>query len=131
MRNSILFPENARDFKFKRWLSIVLRSFHLIGVAGVGAGFLYAMPVELWQNYLVLIVVTGIMMMSLEIWSNARWLLQIRGMASLLKLAVLSLSVYSGPQAWQIFLVILISGVISHAPAKLRYFSLIKLSADG
>ncbi len=33
-----VFPIKTRTFKNKRWLKITLRTFHLIGIAGVGAG---------------------------------------------------------------------------------------------
>ena len=34
-----LFPAESRQFYGQRWLNILLRSVHLLGVAGVGGGY--------------------------------------------------------------------------------------------
>ena len=42
-------------------------------------------------------------------------------MATLLKFAVLPLSLYFGPKPWQMIVAIVISGVVPHVPENLRY----------
>ena len=49
--NRILFPRDSRSFSGKRWVNIALRTIHLIGVAGLGGGFLYQSPSEVWLPY--------------------------------------------------------------------------------
>ena len=66
-------------------------------------------------------------MLLIELWSNAIWLIQLRGIATLMKLAALLFSMWAGTQSYIIIPVIIISGVISHAPGKVRYFFVIPL----
>lgn len=109
-----------------RWVGISLRTVHLIGVAGVGGAFLYHAPKMAWKPYLILLVVSGSAMLFVEIWSNAQCLLQVRGIATMIKIAVLIVSFFSGMEAYILITIIVISGVISHAPGKVRYHYLIK-----
>ena len=121
-----VFPDVDRTFSGLRWINIILRTIHLIGVAGVGGGFLYSSQQENWMPYLGLAVTSGIMMMCLSIWSNGMWLLQLRGVAMIVKLLLLALSLISGVEASVIIVVIAISGIIAHAPGKVRYYKLFR-----
>jgi hypothetical protein len=108
----------------KRWSKISLRTLHLLAVAGVGGGILFALEKDLWINYWWLALVSGVLMMVMDIAANPVWIVQVRGVVIIFKLILLSLMV-SYP-AWGSFLlivIIVISTVISHAPGKLRYYS--------
>jgi len=115
------FPKQSRSFTGQRWLSIALRSLHLIGIAGVGAAFLFDVSQEQWLPYMTLTVASGIAMIILETWNNGIWLVQVRGLFTLIKLLILSMSFYIGLHPYILFSVIIISGVMSHAPAWLRH----------
>ena len=108
----------------KRWTKISLRTLHLLSVAGVGGGILFGLEKDLWLNYWWLAIASGVLMMLIDIISNPVWLVQIRGLVIFLKLGLL---VFLGnSMAWDHFLLILIiviSAIISHAPGKLRYYS--------
>ena len=109
----------------KRWSKISLRTLHLLAVAGVGGGILFALEKDLWINYWWLALVSGVLMMVMDIAGNPVWMVQVRGVVIIVKLILLALMV-SYP-AWGSFLllvIIIISAVISHAPGKLRYYSL-------
>ena len=109
----------------KRWSKISLRTLHLLAVAGVGGGILFALEKDLWINYWWLALVTGVLMMVMDIAANPVWIVQVRGVVIIFKIFLLALLV-SYP-AWGSFLLIvtiIISAVISHAPGKLRYYSL-------
>jgi len=124
--SSIIFPPQSRSFEGQRWINILLRSIHLIGISGVGAAFLYELAVEQWLPFMLLTVISGIAMVILEVWSNGIWLIQLRGITTLIKLALLLLTIFIGLNPYILFLVILISSVISHAPGKVRYYPIIK-----
>lgn len=109
----------------KRWSKISLRTLHLLAVAGVGGGILFDLDQGLWLNYWWLALVSGALLMLIDVVSNPVWLVQIRGVTVYLKLFLLTLMVIY--PAWDSFLliaIIIISGVISHAPSDLRYYSL-------
>jgi len=124
--SNLLFPSKSRSFAGKRWLKIFLRTMHLLGTAGIGGGFLYHAPQQLWITYLWLVILSGLAIIAVEIWSNGIWLVQVRGVPILLKLLILSVLLFKGEIGMPVIVaVIAISGVISHAPGDIRYFSIL------
>ncbi|MEH6823165.1 MAG: hypothetical protein V7629_04540 [Motiliproteus sp.] len=119
------FPPQSRQFTGKRWCKIGLRSLHLFGIAGVGGGFLYQVPAQHWTPFLWLTLATGVLMVLIELWSHCIWLLQLRGLTILFKLGLLSAAAVLPAEVdpWLLFTVIMISGVISHASSRQRYYS--------
>ena len=110
------------DFAGKRWLKIGLRSLHLVGFGGVFATALVSeySATLFWQITLV----SGSLLLILEAGSNSIWWIQLRGLAVQIKLILLVVALYF-PQ-WQLPLfvtIILLSGVFSHAPGNIRYYS--------
>lgn len=120
-----LFPAESRLFSGQRWVNISLRTLHLIGLAGIGSGLLYPAPADASSNYLYLTLASGLVLTLISVWSNAIWLLQLRGQAIILKLLLLALIlVWPAASAWLLIVVIIISGYISHAPGDVRYYSI-------
>jgi hypothetical protein len=111
-----------------RWISISMRTIHLLGVAGVGGAFLYQAPFEVWQPYLTLLIVSGATMLSLEVWSNPQCLFQLRGVATLLKIGILAVAIFAGMEAYFLIAIIAISGIISHAPGRVRYYPVLRVA---
>jgi hypothetical protein len=109
----------------KRWSKISLRTLHLLAVAGVGGGVLFALEKDLWINYWWLALVSGVLMMLMDIAANPVWMVQVRGVVILFKLILLVLlGINPGWDSFLLAVIIIISAVISHAPGKLRYYSL-------
>jgi hypothetical protein len=109
----------------KRWSKISLRTLHLLAVAGVGGGILFALEKDLWVNYWWLALVSGVLMMVMDIAANPVWMVQVRGVVIIVKLILLALMVsYPAWGSLLLLVIIIISAVISHAPGKLRYYSL-------
>ena len=122
----LLFPPANRGFRGKRWLGIALRTAHLVGTAGAGAHFLYGAPAAAWLPYLWLTLASGLVMTALEIWSNGFWLIQLRGVAVLAKLGLLGVAMHAPAYAAPaLVFIVVISGVVSHAPARVRYWSVL------
>lgn len=113
------------ELSVKRWTKISLRTLHLLAVAGVGGGILFGLEKDLWINYWWLALVSGVLMMAIDIASNPVWILQIRGLVIYLKLILLAF-LGSNPSLdiWLLAAIIVMSGIISHAPGQLRYYSL-------
>ena len=109
----------------KRWSKISLRTLHLLAVAGVGGGVLFGLDKDLWINYWWLAMASGILMMLIDWISNPVWIVQIRGLVIILKLALLLLLGYNTNWDGMLLMsIIIISAVISHAPGNVRYYSL-------
>ncbi len=121
----LLFPAKSRSFKGQRWANILLRTLHLVGMAGMAGGYLHGLAYAQWAGYFWLTTLSGAALVLIALWSSAIWLCQVRGAAILLKLLLLGLIPIFPQTAGPVFiLVILISGIVSHAPAKTRYYSL-------
>ena len=111
-------------FPALRWVRITLRTVHLVGVAGLGGGFLYGADPAMWMPYLWITVVTGVVMVGVELWSTGLWLIQVRGLSVVVKLGLIAWLLRADHLELPLLMaVIVISGVVSHAPADLRYFS--------
>ena len=109
----------------KRWTKIGLRTLHLVSVAGVGGGILFGLDREIWYAYWWLSVTTGVLLILIDALANPVWWIQVRGLTVYVKL-VLLVCLWKFPD-WDIALllaVIVLSAVISHAPSKLRYYSI-------
>ena len=109
----------------KRWSKISLRTLHLLAVAGVGGGVLFGLDKDLWINYWWLAMASGILMILIDWISNPVWIVQIRGLVIILKLALLLLLGYNTNWDGMLLMsIIIISAVVSHAPGNVRYYSL-------
>ena len=111
---------SKRDFPGKRWLSIALRSLHLVGVVLAGAAIFGNSP------YLeaggVLMLATGLCLFGIELWNNPRHLGELAGafipLKLLLVLAMVLMPNYAVPLFW---LLLIASSAISHAPRSFRH----------
>lgn len=121
---SLIFPQESRHLPGQRWINISLRTLHLIGLAGIGAGYLYPALDETWRMYLYLTLASGALLALLSIWSNGIWFMQLRGQVILLKLLLLFFITHWPPAgAALLIVVIILSSWISHAPGNTRYYS--------
>ncbi|MFO7593048.1 MAG: hypothetical protein R6X15_03250 [Pseudomonadota bacterium] len=120
----MLFPAGNRSFPAMRWVNILLRTVHLIGVAGLAGAYLYEVAPEEWRPYLWLTLISGIGMIAVSLYANGVWLLQLRGQVILFKLLLLLFMLWWPVYKLELGLaVIVLSSVIAHAPGNLRYYS--------
>ena len=111
------------NFKGKRWLKISLRSIHLVGISGVFAAILTSEDLFI---YWILASLSGLGLLALEALTNLIWFIQIRALAMYIKFSLLTVIYFYPLYAWHILvIIILLSGLISHAPSSVRYFSFI------
>ena len=123
---ALLFPPEGRSFSGKRWASIACRTAHLVGMAGVSGGMLLDVAPEVWQGYLALTVASGMALLLLDSFTSLIWVVQVRGLSVLAKLGALAcLGRLEDHRALLIVLVVVLSGLSSHAPARVRYFSVL------
>lgn len=117
-------PDSKSRLTIKRWIKISMRTLHLLAVAGVGGGILFAIEKDQWINYWWLAVISGALMMCIDIVSNPVWLVQVRGLTIFLKLFLLALlGCWPAYDGILLAIIIIMSAIISHAPGKLRYYS--------
>ncbi len=122
---AVLFPPKNRSFSGDRWLNILLRALHLVGIAGIGGGFLFNLPKAQYAPFWQLTLLSGGLLVLLYAWENGRWFLQVKGVSILLKLLLLVVANLISAWRAEIFtLIIILSTLIAHAPGKVRGFSL-------
>ncbi len=111
--------ENMRN------LNITLRTIHLVGMLGVGGGILFNVEADLVSPWLWLTVLSGAGLMGLSIWSSRIFLIQLRGLVILIKIAILLLILYTdGADLALLIGATILSGIIAHAPGNVRYYSI-------
>ena len=109
-----------------RWLRTSLRALHLIGVGALYGGHLYDVDVTRLQPALLSVLVTGGLLVCFEVWQSRIWLVQVRGVATFLKLGALA-AIGLTPD-WTVALLTLalvIGSVSSHMPGRWRYHSVL------
>jgi len=113
--------EDPRNFPGQRWINIGLRSAHLLGVAGIGGGFLLGVEESLWEAYWWLTLISGVLLSLLYLWTSPRWAFQLKGMAVIAKVGLLAVGmVLTDWRATMFVLVVIISAFIAHAPGRVR-----------
>lgn len=112
--------KQRRDFPGRRWLTIVLRSLHLVGVVLVGAALLGGGGDR--QVAAMLMLATGVTLYGLDLWANSAHFGELAGVFILVKLLlVLAMVLYPASAAVLFWLLILASSVVSHAPGNFRH----------
>ena len=114
------FRTNRRDSLGLRWLSIVLRTLHLVGVVLAGAALFGGSPLQV--TAFVLMLITGLGLFGIELWSNRMHWRELAGafipLKLLLVLAMILMPNYAAVLFW---LLVIASSVISHAPRSFRH----------
>jgi hypothetical protein len=109
-----------RDFAGRRWLTVLLRGLHLVAVILLGAAAYGAPRIEQHSAGMA-VLITGLVIWALDIWSKPQHLGQWAGLSMFIKLALIAamLLVPGGyePIFW---LIVLWSALFSHAPASFR-----------
>lgn len=119
-------PLSETRFWFERLTKTGLRALHIIGVVGAGGGILLHVDKSLWLPYWIITITTGILLMTWEIIRDWHWLIQLKGVLTLIKVGLLFLLILLTD--WQveiITLLVLLSVIVSHGPAGLRHYSVV------
>lgn len=114
---------SRRDFPGRRWLIVGVRSLHLVGVVLVGAALLGGTQPAPAAGWLMLL--TGLLLYGVELWSNPKHLGELAGLFIPAKLALVALMLWRTELAGLLFWTLLIaSSVVSHAPGAFRHWRL-------
>jgi hypothetical protein len=112
----------------RRALSVLLRTAHLATFAALlGGHVFYVDPARLWP-WLVATVASGAGLMALELLSSVAWLGTAKGLAVLVKLALLAMV----PVFWEhrvaiLLAVTVLAGVASHMPRQFRHYQVVPM----
>ncbi len=109
-----------------RILRTTLRTAHLIATGALYGGHVYGVEAERLVPALAAVLATGGGFLALEVYQASVWLIQVRGVATLVKLALVA----AVAPLWDfrvllLTLAVIIGGVSSHMPGRWRYHSVL------
>lgn len=119
----LLFPQNLRDIPHRRWWLNVLRSGHILSFCVLVGGIYFQQNPDQLSLWVILSVVTGCALFALDLYASLIAVLEIRGGLILLKIGLLMLipALDYHQQVAILFLLILLSSVVSHSTRRLRH----------
>lgn len=119
----ILIPLEPRRYPGQRWIKMIARAAH-VACAGIYLGALVfnVDPVTRGPWYLAAIL-SGLSMFALDLYESGGFLLQLRGLVTIIKLVLLAfLPTFGTTGVWIVAAVVFGSVISSHAPASFRYY---------
>lgn len=126
MNNQTPSSVSTRRFWIERLSKTSLRALHIIGVVGSGGGIIFHLDMSVWLNYWIVAMCSGMLLMSWEVVRDWRWLIQLKGILTILKVILLgSFIQVSEFNAELVIFIILLSVIVSHGPAGLRHYSVV------
>ncbi|MBK6975143.1 MAG: hypothetical protein IPH26_20130 [Sterolibacteriaceae bacterium] len=112
-------PESAIGHTLRRWLLNLLRAAHVVGLIGSGSVLFGGNPGPVFP---FLLVGSGCAMVGLDLWSNPAYLRQVAGLWMAIKLALVAWLAFDAARAaWLFWLVLVLSVLAAHAPARFRH----------
>jgi hypothetical protein len=121
-----LLSVETRPLPAGRALRTTLRTAHVLAFATLYGGHVYGLPPERLLWALVATVATGAAFLAFEVYSAPVFLVEMRGVATLVKLAlVAAVAVFWDARVALLSIAIVIGVVASHMPGRYRYFSLL------
>ena len=112
----------TRELPGRRWLTVVLRTAHLIAVIWLGACLMAETPAAALRIAHAAVTLTGLAMFAVDLWCHPGHLRERAGAAMIVKLALIAAMAIAPSYALALFWVVVVwSAVISHAPASFRH----------
>ena len=111
----------------RRLWNVLLRTLHLAAFALLLGGYAYDVEPERVTPALIATLVTGALLVMLEIRGDARWPFLGKGLFVLAKLVLLLLvSVFPGARVPLLVAVVVLAAVGSHMPGRFRHYSVLE-----
>ncbi|MDP3033283.1 MAG: hypothetical protein Q8N33_14510 [Rhodocyclaceae bacterium] len=122
-------PPLPRADLLRRWLSVLVRSLHLVAVIAFGAA-LFGAPLDHLggvDRLAAAVTASGVAMFALDIWRKPSHLFEVAGIGVLAKLLLVGWMMFDGAPRLTLFWIIIVwSALFSHAPATFRHARLFR-----
>jgi len=127
---SLLFPQDYRDFKHKRFVIVVLRSLHIICFSILVGGYYFHQDIALLMPWFLGALFSGVTMFLIDMYGSFMIFFEVRGISILLKLFLLALipSLNANHQIALFLFIIALSSYISHTTGSIRHKNLLPTS---
>jgi hypothetical protein len=107
-----------------RWTDIIVRGIHLVAVVVLGGATLGA-PVD-GARAAIVVFMSGVVMLSFDTWQRPGHLRELAGATMLLKIGLVGwMALDEGVRMVLFWLIVGVSGIVSHAPASFRHIQLL------
>ena len=117
-----LFPDEPRDFPYRRSVRIILRTLHILTAGILLGGHVFSQPASALELWLWLTVISGLILLATDVHASLALLIEVRGIAALTKILLLILaSIFQEIIIPVLVFVIIISVVVSHMPKRYRH----------
>ena len=115
-----------------RTLRTTLRTLHIMAVAVFYGGHVYGVDAARLEPALYAVLASGGLFVALEVARAPIWLVQLRGVATFVKLGlVASLGAFWEQRLLLLTLALVIGSVVAHMPGRFRYYSLVHREVVG
>ena len=88
---ALLFPAEPRKLPWGRPLQVVLRTIHIIAMGMVLGGVAWGGTRESLWTWILATILSGLLLLGIDLWKSCAFLVQGAGVAVLLKLVLLGL----------------------------------------
>ena len=120
---ALLIPEEPREFPARRWVKMILRATHVLAAGVLCGSYLLGVGDAARLPWLLGAIISGLLILLLDLHESGAFLLQVRGLVVLTKIGILAALPHLGAYAgWMLAGVVMVSVVSSHASSKVRYF---------
>ncbi len=119
---SILFPEQPRDFLFRRFSRSLLRTLHILTGGVLVGAYVFSQPPELVHPWLIGAVISGLLLFATDLHASFAIVFEWRGLAIAAKITLLALLPYlPGMEIFILTVVLTIGAISSHLSRKFRH----------
>ncbi|MBC8424386.1 hypothetical protein H8E07_09705 [bacterium] len=118
-----LIPPEPRRYAGQRWAKMLARSTHVV-FAGIYLGALvFEVEPGIRRPWFLAAMFSGLGMVCLDLYESGGFLLQLRGLVTVVKLVLLALlPTFGAAGVWVLAVIAFCSVISSHATANFRYF---------
>ncbi len=120
--SALFFPPEPRSFPARRGLKVLFRAAHVLSAGILTGAYVLDAGAPLRTPWLVWAIASGALILLLDLYESAVFLLQVRGLVVIGKIGLLlALPLFERHAAWVLAALVVVSVVFSHAPGKIRY----------
>ena len=119
---SMLFPKVPRNFPFRRTVCTGLRTVHILTSGILLGGYIFDQPTVALEPWLLATVISGVLLLATDLHATAAVLVEVRGIAVLIKLVLLALvPVFWDTRITLMVASLVIGSIVSHMPKRYRH----------
>jgi hypothetical protein len=123
----VLLPDPPRELPAERAIRTTLRTAHIATAGILLGGHLFEVEPARLVLWLWLTIGTGAAFMAVELYGSFIWLIELRGLLTMLKLALLgAVPLFWAHRVWLLLAALVIGSVGSHMPGRFRYYSFLR-----